>query len=183
MLRPEDRSEHEGIPCTTPARTLLDLAATLNARELERSIEQAEVQRLFDLHDLNAVVGAANGHHGTGPLRRALGSWAEVAVTMSELEERFLALSRTAGIPQPEVNAWLSLNDGAIKPDLLWRAERLVVELDGHASHGTRNAFERDRLRDRRLTLAGFRVVRFTWRHLTEDPAEVVSTLRRLLPR
>jgi hypothetical protein len=141
------------------------------------------VQRLFDLRDLDAVVSAAHGHHGTGRLQRVLDDMNAPATSASELEERFLGLCRASGLPPAEVNGWLVLEDGAIRPDFLWRAQRLVVELDGHASHGTRQAFERDRLRDRRLTLAGFRVVRFTWRQVTDSPSEVAASLRRLLAR
>ena len=81
------------------------------------------------------------------------------------------------------MNAWVLLDGGAFRPDFLWRAQRLAVELDGHAFHGTRQAFERDRRRDQQLVVAGYRVVRFSWRQVVEGQAEVVATLRGLLPR
>jgi very-short-patch-repair endonuclease len=90
---------------------------------------------------------------------------------------------RDAGLPQPAVNAWITGDGWAYKADFLWRAERLVVETDGRAFHTSRRAFEHDRLRDQRLTLAGYTVVRFTWRQLTADPAGVVGTLEALLAR
>jgi len=65
--------------------------------------------------------------------------------------------------------------------DFLWRAERLVVETDGHRRHGTRAAFERDRRRDGDLLVAGYRVVRFTWRQVVNDPRYVSATLAALL--
>jgi very-short-patch-repair endonuclease len=102
-------------------------------------------------------------------------------LTEKELEERFLALCRAARLPQPEVNAWITLDDGiAYKIDFMWRAERLAVETDGWRSHGTRQAFENDRRRDRLLSLAGWTVVRFTWRDVEREPDEVTATLARL---
>ena len=89
----------------------------------------------------------------------------------------FLALCDTHGIPAPAVN---TLVDGH-EVDFFWRARRLVVETDGHEDHGTRAAFERDRAKDARLTLAGYRVVRFTHRQVTREPADVAATVLALL--
>lgn len=76
---------------------------------------------------------------------------------------------------------WIAIDGGiAYKADFLWRAERLVVETDGWGSHGTRRAFEADRRRDRRLRLAGWDVVRFTWRDVEREPEEVTTTLAKL---
>ena len=97
--------------------------------------------------------------------------------TRSELEERFLALCRKYGFPQPEVN--VGLLDYVV--DFLWRGPRLVVEVDGAATHANLRAFEADRDRDGRLAVAGYRVIRFTWRDVTKRPAVVVDRMRRLL--
>jgi very-short-patch-repair endonuclease len=72
------------------------------------------------------------------------------------------------------------VDDGepAIRADFLWRRQRLIIETDGHATH---QAFERDRRRDQRLAVAGYRVVRFTWRQISHEPTRVASALRRLL--
>jgi very-short-patch-repair endonuclease len=70
---------------------------------------------------------------------------------------------------------------GWVEADCVWRAPRVVVELDGYASHGTRAAFDRDRARDRALQAAGWRVVRITWRHLHEERDDLVAELRALL--
>ena len=105
----------------------------------------------------------------------------DLAATRSELEDRFLAFVDRAGLPRPEVNAALQLADGWIEADCLWRAPRLVVELDGYTSHATRAAFDHDRARDRTLQAAGWRVVRITWRHLTHDPTTLTAQLRELL--
>jgi very-short-patch-repair endonuclease len=78
------------------------------------------------------------------------------------------------------VNAWFELAGELIEPDFLWADQRLVVETDGWETHGTRRQFERDRRRDQRLQAAGWRVVRFTWWQVTDEPAGVVATLRAL---
>jgi very-short-patch-repair endonuclease len=84
-------------------------------------------------------------------------------------------------LPTPEVNPWGALHDEEMKVDFLWRAERLIVEADSRTFHTTRHAFERDRRRDQDLMLAGYQVVRFTWRQVTREPARVASTIRTLL--
>jgi len=86
-----------------------------------------------------------------------------------------------AGLPVPEVNVWIELPGGGVEVDFLWREARVVVETDSHRFHGTRAAFERDRGRDQRLAVAGFGVLRFTWRQRLDDPAEVARTVRAVL--
>jgi uncharacterized protein DUF559 len=98
-------------------------------------------------------------------------------ITRSELERRFLDLCRDAGLPPPAVNAWVIDKE----VDMLWAAQRLVVELDSRTYHQTRAAFERDRLRDAALQLAGYRVLRVTHRRLHTEPAAVIAAIRALL--
>jgi predicted transcriptional regulator of viral defense system len=182
VLAADERTVERAIPVTTPARTLLDLAAVLPPHQIERAIEQAEVLRLSDAIALEALVARHPRRAGTRALRRILGD-ARIGetVTRSELERRFLVFLDDHGLPRPLVNAPLELPVGWIEADCLWRAERLVVELDGYASHGTRTSFERDRARDRALQVAGWRVLRITWRHLRTQPDTVAADLRRLL--
>jgi Transcriptional regulator, AbiEi antitoxin/Protein of unknown function (DUF559) len=180
-LDPADLTTIDGIPCTSLARTLLDLAEVVDESAVEKAVNQAEVLRKFDLRAVNAVLSSAAGRRGAVVLKRVLANYDGPTLTDRELEERFLALCRRASVPRPEVNGWISLDDGiAYKVDFLWRAERLGVETDGWGSHGTRQAFENDRRRDRRLSLAGWTVVRFTWRDVEQGPAEVTDTLARL---
>jgi putative AbiEi antitoxin of type IV toxin-antitoxin system/uncharacterized protein DUF559 len=181
-LQPRDGTTVSGIPCTTVPRTLLDLGEVLGRRALERACDQAEVLRILDAGAVREVLAHADGRRGAPILRAVLDEHRfGQTLTRSELEERFLALCRGAGVPQPRVNAWVELEGGGVEVDFLWISHRLVAETDGHASHGTRRAFELDRARDRRLLLAGWRVVRFTWRQVTFAPAEVTSSLRKLL--
>jgi very-short-patch-repair endonuclease len=93
------------------------------------------------------------------------------------MEERFLALCRDHGLPQPQVNTDIE----GYEADFAWPPQRLIIETDGHDAHGTREAFERDRLRDADLVAAGWRVVRFTYRRLLAQPEAVAAQLCRLL--
>jgi very-short-patch-repair endonuclease len=180
-LTAADVTTIDSIPCTSLARTLLDLAEVVNRRDLERAINQAEVLRIFDLRAVEEVLSRAAGRCGAGVLKSVLAEYGGPTLTDRELEERFLALCRAARLPQPEVNAWITLDDGiAYKIDFLWRRDRLAVETDGWGSHGTRQAFESDRRRDRLLSLGGWTVVRFTWRDVEREPDEVTTTLARL---
>ena len=179
-----DVTRQEEIPCTSVARTLLDLAAVVRGRQLERAVEQAEVLRLFDLRAVEDALRRANGHHGAGVLRAVLADLKEPALTASDTEERFLALCATASLPRPEVNVWMNIDDGTpIKVDFLWRRERLAVETDAFGTHGTKQAFERDRCRDQRLHLAGWEPLRFTLRQMIREPSPVTATLATLLSR
>lgn len=181
-LPPDERARKAGIPVTTVPRTLLDLSAVLPRSQVERALERAEMLRLADPLPLAALLARHAGRRGAGVLRSILDSGPiHPTLTRSELEERFLAFVADAGLPRPEVNVAVRISGGWVELDFVWRAERLVVELDGYASHGPSAAFERDRLRDRRLQLAGWRPVRVTWRQLHRDPRSLASDLATLL--
>jgi very-short-patch-repair endonuclease len=181
-LQPRDIEIVNGIPCTTVARTLLDLAAVLPRRAVERAFDEAEVLQVLDVGPLDDVLARAGKHPGAGMLRSILNDHSPGTTrTRNDLEEAFFAICRSAGLPQPEVNAWIPLEPTGYEPDFLWRAEQLVAETDGGATHTTRHAFEHDRLRDQRLMLAGFRVVRFTHAQVFDDPRHVERTVRGLL--
>lgn len=164
----------EAIPVTTPARTLLDLAATSRTRILVRAVERAEELRLFDLRAVEVVLEIHPTHRGTRRLRHAIADH-EPVLTRSELERRFLELCRSQGLPRPEVNSVIA---GA-EVDFLWRSAGLVVETDGFAHHRSRRAFESDRIRDARLARAGLRVLRFSYRQVVDDPLSVAATVAR----
>jgi predicted transcriptional regulator of viral defense system len=183
-LTNRDITTVEGIPCTTVARTLVDLGDVVSRRGVERAVDQAEVLRVFDLRAIEEALQRAGPRRGAGTLRAVLADYAEPTLTNQELEERFLALCRAASLPSPAVNAWITLYDGvAYQADFLWRQQRLIVETDGRDVHTTRKAFEHDRLRDQRLTLAGYTVVRFTWRQIVHEPRRVAGALASLLAR
>ena len=169
---------HHRIPVTTPARTILDLAATLERRPLERVLDQAEKTRLTDVASLDAIARAHHGHRGARRLTTALTTHEPgTTVTKSELEERFLALCRQASLPQPRVNDRVA----GFEVDFVFGAAGLVVETDGWAYHHTRDQFERDRHRDATLARAGYRTLRFTHRQVTTDPRAVARTVEAAL--
>jgi hypothetical protein len=183
-LRAVDRAEVDGIPCTSVARTLLDLAAVVPARELRNAITQAEVSRSFDLAAVREVIGRSPRRRGVERLRRAVAEHdPHDELAREELERRFLALCRRAGLPAPEVNAPLLVDGAPIEADFLWREAGLVVEADGHRYHGIASAFEGDRRRDQRLTVGGWRVIRCTWRQVVDEPVALARTIGDLLSR
>lgn len=161
-----------GLPLTTPARTLVDLASHLRRHELDRATEQTQILGLASRDEIAAQL---KSQRGVGALRAALHD--EPTLTRSEAERRLLDLVREARLPRPETNAMV----GGYEVDMLWRRHRLVVEVDGYAFHSGRAAFERDRRRDAALQAAGYRVVRFTWRQITRESHAVVAMLAALL--
>jgi hypothetical protein len=178
-LHPDDWTVHDGIPVTTVARTLLDLAEVLRPREVERAFDEAERLRLLDLRAVEAVCARAHGRRGLKLLRPLLDDRRPSLVdAWSPLEAIFLPFCRDHGIPLPAINAAV----GEYTVDALWAKQGLVVELDSWEFHGkTRAAFEADRRRDAVLQVAGYRVVRLTWRRLHREPSDAARELRALL--
>jgi very-short-patch-repair endonuclease len=176
-LTGEDVTTVSDIPCTSVARTLIDLAEVVDRRALERACERAEILRVFDRIEIEEDISRAKGRKGAALLAAVLNEdhHALEAPTRQELEKRFFRLCERSGIPRPRVNHRVE----GFEVDFCWPAERLIVETDGWETHGTRRAFERDRARDRRLTEHGWRVVRFTWRQLESAPAALHALLQR----
>jgi very-short-patch-repair endonuclease len=181
-LEPAECARVRGIPCTGVARTLLDLAAVVASPVLERACDQAEVLGLVDWASVHELLSTARGRPGARRLREVLDA-GEVGdnVPRSALERRLLAVCRRGGLPSPAVNQWLTVAGEEMQVDFAWHAARVIVETDGFRTHGTRQAFQRDRRRDRLLGVAGWRVVRFTWDDVTGDPEDVTRVLRNLL--
>ena len=175
-LRGDERTRLDGVPITTPARTLLDLAVAAQPRTIEQALDEAVARRLVTAPDVRRILERHEGRPGTRRLRAVLDR-DHPAFTRSEAEERFLELVRGAHLKTPETNVRI----GRHQVDVLWRAERLVVEIDGYAFHSSRRAFERDRLRDRELAGHGYRVVRVTWRQLVDEPLRFLVQLVRAL--
>jgi very-short-patch-repair endonuclease len=175
QLHPRDATRKHGIPVTSPARTLLDLAATLPHRDLDRAVEQAQVQRQASLHSLNEQFTRYPRHRGTAALTKAIRT--DPKLTRSDLERLMLALIRASRLPTPSTNT--TVCDWEV--DLVWHARRLVVELDSYGFHSSRAAFERDRRKDQELQANGWRVIRFTWRQITDEPEAVIAALATAL--
>lgn len=186
-LTPADITVVDDIPCTTVARTLLDLAQVIKHRPLERALDQAEILMLLDVTALLDQIERNKARPAAKRLRAVLDQhYIGSTPTWSELEELLLAGCRHRDLPMPEVNVLVDPNDGdptAIRADFVWRLHRVIVETDGHGTHHTRQAFEEDRRRDQRLFAAGWIVMRVTWRQLTRNPEEVFDRLAQLLSR
>jgi very-short-patch-repair endonuclease len=167
----------DGVPLTTPARTLLDLAEVVPGRALERAVAEAENLRLFDLSAVERTIAAHPHRHGAARLGAVL-SDAAVGdeLTRSELEERVLAICVRHRLPRPLLNARVA----GLEVDFYWPAARLVVEADSRRYHLTSAAFERDRERDAQLMLHGIRVLRLTSRRIAAEPDGVAATLTAL---
>jgi hypothetical protein len=178
MCDPHDFTIEHGIPATSVARTLLDLAAVLPSNDLAVAIDRAERQRLFDLTAVNDSLGRAKGKRGAAALRAAIAAY-EPSTQKSKLERRFRALMQEAAdIPNPSAfNAITHGEQRAHEVDALWEAHRLAVQVDGFDFHRTRRDRERDAESDADLELAGFQVLRLTWDDVT---VHAERTLRRI---
>jgi very-short-patch-repair endonuclease len=166
-----------GFPVTAPARTLLDRAAVVGEDELLRTLAQARVKRLVTDADLAGALERAPTRPGAALLRRVLRQEVGAAPTRSEAERRLLRLVADAELPVPETN----VRRHGFEVDFVWRAARLVLEIDGYAFHGHRGAFEANRRRDQVLVAAGYRVIRVTWRQLCEEPLAVAVRIAQAL--
>ncbi len=179
-LHPDDRAKIDGIPVTSIARTLLDLAGVLPAHQLQRTYERAQRLELLDLNALSNLLARSNGRRGVTPLKALLAyDPSAAAAAESELERMFIDLLREAELPTPQVGA---LVEGYLI-DIYWPQAKLVVELDGYAFHSARDAFERDHHKRAALRLAGIEVLSFTFRQVDLDPAFVIDAVRRMLAR
>jgi hypothetical protein len=178
-----DRHEIDGIPCTSLARTLLDLAAILPRREVERACDEAEVQELFDLTAMEGVLDRARGCRGTVTLRAVL-SEHRIGTTLTRrgLEEQTLRLLDHYGIRRAEVNMRVYCRPG-VSPevDFLWRRERLILETDGNRFHRTPRQIARDRRKEADLVRAGYRVLRATSGQVEHEPESVALMVRAAL--
>jgi very-short-patch-repair endonuclease len=171
-----ERVRREGIVVTTPARTLVDLADVVTRRRtLERALDEAEYLRL----DWQSAAPRP-GRRGSGLLASVLAAHEPGSTrTLSELEEWFLALCDEHGFRRPELNSSI---EGYLC-DFVWRDERLIVETDGGAAHGTRRAKQRDPVRDAELQLAGWMVMRVPYMRLLNEPDALAAQVGRALKR
>lgn len=176
-LVPTDVASVEGIPVTSVARTLIDLAAWVPRQDLERSCAAALKLGLVGREELVERIAQTRAR-GVARLREVLGADGP-AFTRSEAESRFVALMRKAQLPRPDMNRIVA----GYEVDALWPDQRLVVEIDGFAYHSSRESFEADRRRDAVLAAAGLRVFRVTWRQIVHEPEAVLVRIAQALAR
>jgi very-short-patch-repair endonuclease len=170
----------EGIRVTSATRTLLDIAPSLDRRQLERALDEAFFQNRVNLNTLTAAL-ARNAHRpGVAVLRHCLQRHEPGTTrTESELEERMLRLCRRHRVPQPVCQVKIQ----GYRVDFYWAGQRLIVETDGWQGHGQRPAFGDDRKRDVTLHVAGYEVLRFTHDQVTHEAAWVAQSLKAKLAR
>jgi len=177
ILTANDRALREGVPATALPRTLLDCAASEDFWLLQRMLERSEELRLFDLGPVEELLERCGRHVGRGPLRRAIALYKPPAFTRSQFERRFLEAVIARGLPRPAVN----INVAGFELDLYWPELRFAVELDSYATHGSHGAFERDRLRQEELLLAGIGMTRVTDVRFEREPDAVLERVARFL--
>lgn len=167
----------EGIPVTAAGRTIIDVAGVVSGRELEGAVARAERERLISHGELSLLLLRHTARPGARALRALLTGVGAPALTRSEAEDRFLALTRRYGLPAPEANVLVA----GYEVDFLWRSEGIIVEVDGFAFHSSQTRFESDRRRDRDLAAAGYQVIRVTWRQIVDEPEQTMVRIGQAL--
>ena len=179
-LEADDVTEVRGIPITSVARTIVDLAEVVPMRALQRAVHEAEVLGVLDrdatLHALARVPGRRRRRRVLG----ALGSHAPDP-TNSAFTAAFLALCERHGLPRPSTGVYLDTGEWLAEVDCLFPRERVIVELDGEQVHRTRGRFHSDRRRDAALAARGWLTIRLTWERVTKEDALVAEEVRRII--
>jgi very-short-patch-repair endonuclease len=177
-LDPRDIRTRHNLRLTSPARTLIDFATQASGEELDQAFGEARAKRLLSDAGLKAALDRApKNHPGAAIIRRRLHHDPGSTYTRSGAERLVRRLMETAELPQPLVNAKVN----GFTVDFLWPDARLILEVDGHGTHGHRLAFERDRRRDQIQAAAGYTVIRVTWRQLVNEPLAVLARIAQAL--
>ncbi len=177
-MAPTDRSRFKGIPVTSLELTCLHLAAVLSRSSLERAVVKAARRREFSVEEAAALCARSQGRPGVRAFRAVVERdlTAELR-SLSELETRFVQVLRHHHVRLPDINHDVE----ALIVDAVWHGERAIVELDGYEFHKLPRDLRNDNARNRRLVLAGYRVIRFVWSDVVDHPADVAASVRALL--
>lgn len=181
--RLEETGTMHGIPCTSPSRTLVDLAGVVGERTLRSAFERAATRRrMLDIPAIEASIDPRR--RGMKVLLGLIGEWRGAAPLLttrgklkSPLEAKVLPLIVQRDLPAPLFNAPVDIANGRIEVDFLWPEHRFVLEADSRDFHGTAVAFERDRWRDRELMRAGYAVLRVTHREAEQEAEAITETV------
>jgi very-short-patch-repair endonuclease len=174
---PQELDTQHGLAVSSPARALLEIAATASSDLLEAAFDEAIAKHVLELADIAPVLERHPGSRGSARLRALVEEARSGGFTRSWGERRLRTLLRRAGIAQPETNFRI----GPYRADFAWRRERVIVEFDGYDTHGTRAMFESDRARDAALAALGWLVIRFTWRQLRYRPELILFRLGQVM--
>ncbi len=171
-----DRRElrrHEGLWVSSPARAVLEIAASATAKELADAIDEGLARRRFTPRELHDVLARNRPCRGAARLAEILADPTATAVSRSKREKRLLRLIRDAGLPIPETNVPF----GRFELDFFWRREGLVVELDSYSFHRGPGSFGRDREKALAIRAAGLEMLSFTAYHVLKRPWMVIATI------
>jgi hypothetical protein len=171
-MHPQDATTWMGIPVTSPARTLVDLAAVVSAEELARAVHEAAIKHRTKPADVDEVLARRPNSKGAATLREILHG--DQGKLLSQLERAFIRLLRDAGLPLPVTNRLA----GGRLVDCRWPDHRLTVELDSYRYHASRHAWELDRKREREAYARGDQFRRYTWGDVFERPAQTIRELQ-----
>jgi hypothetical protein len=184
VLPSSHRTERNGLPVTTVARTIFDLAGVIPAGRVERAMDHALATKLCTTGQLQQVFFALarRGRRGTAVMRELLEARREGYVApASELERKGRALFAAGGLPPAVFEVDLGDDSWVGRVDCLWPAQKVIVELDGRRHHSALVDREADRRRDNALMAAGWRVIRVTWDDLVHRPTAVLAWIRAAL--
>jgi very-short-patch-repair endonuclease len=183
---PREIFAHEAVPCTSPSRTIVDVAGIVREPALRRTVEQAAVLRMLSVPEVEAILATGHRRRGSPLLRMVLEDWRRYQPAMrlrSPMEAKLLPLLSRRDIPIPECNEVLTIGDECFQVDFLWHQRRLVVETDGARYHDNPEAQVRDDHRDRTLAAAGYDIWRIGWDDLEHRSEKTMSELVRRLER
>jgi uncharacterized protein DUF559 len=178
-LDPRDVWTRNAIRVTSPARTILDLAASMAPKALRRVARQAQAEQHVNVRQLLEILQRHAGHRGAAKLRATIADGP--APTRSDHEDLVLDLIDRFAIERPELNAWLHLDGRHISPDMLWRDERLVIECDSRRWHSDPLTRQDDADKQAILEANGYRVLRITWRQAVDRPRQTADRIDKAL--
>ena len=171
QLAPDEIRHVDNLPLTSPVRTLFDLGTMLGATAHAKAANEAFVQQLVTIEELHAARARYAGRKGSAAFERLIGTLdPEGREIRSGLEARLNAFLRDRDFPPWESNPLLRVAGETIRPDVLWREQRVIVEADGRDPHLAPLKFASDRRRDRRLRVEGWEPVRVTSHDLDHAP-------------
>jgi very-short-patch-repair endonuclease len=177
-----DRRElrrYEGLWVSSPARAVLEVAATGTRDELVDVIDAGLALRKLTPGDLKLVLARHRGRRGSARLGEVMADDTAMAISRSRAEKALLRLIRDAGLPLPDTNVPF----GRFEADFVWREQKLIVELDSATYHSGPGVFQRDHEKDLTFRGAGFDVMRPTRAHVVYQGPRVLVLLAQALAR
>ncbi|MBI2167958.1 MAG: DUF559 domain-containing protein [Actinobacteria bacterium] len=173
-----------GIPLTNPMRTIVDLGLAVPRWTVQRAMDDALGRKLVSVEGLVQIWRdvARPGRNGSGVLRSLLEERLPFP-SATRLEKAMLRLHRDHGLPEPLCEHDVFDDRGRFvgRVDFVHLEPRVVIEVDGYATHSSPEAFVTDRQRDRKLRALGWTVLRFTWLEVMYAPREVADEIRPFL--